>query len=175
MANRNDVEDFFGLDSSSNIDEQYQKEYGNIEYVKSSNKWGLAAIGGILAIILCIAMLTGNISIGKPGIQAIDNNTLVQGKTYSEIEGMMFRVENKTSENVSMNTIWYLNGTEIDKGVNSTRLKMELLKWGSNTLEAVNGEDKVTFIIEFNKFPSDTDIKHNLLSMMATYPDSMYQ
>lgn len=171
MSNNNEFNDFFGFDSQNN--EFYDEQIDNTEYVKQDKKWGAISIIAVALIIVMVLISSGKIAVGKSGIKLHGDN-LIEGLTYTELSNMLFKVDNKNSKDVSIDTIWLLNDTEIARGTNSTRLDMSLIHWGMNELIAVNGDDNIKYRIDFQKFQTDKDKIHNMLSMMVSYPDECF-
>lgn len=186
----NSFDDFFG--SGESYDNYGYDEYGEVESDKNQNTnnydydysyivrdkskyTGLFNIISTIILVIVLLIVISSLAIGEPGIKAPSNEKLnISNVSYTPLSEMLFMVENKTSRDVSVSTIWYLNDTEIARGTNGTMLDMDLINWGSNTLKAVNEDDIVTWNIEFRKFQTDKDPIHNMLSMMTQYPDKAY-
>lgn len=186
---RNDIDDFFS--NSYTDSKEYEESIENEAKSKKRNKYGnntgtgknniggtYKPVYGILAIVVIILGVILSLSLILPYINGsgivYNGETVFTGYTYSQYEQMMFNVNNKGLKDLSYNTVWELNGTEISRGSNSSMLDMNLMNWGGNILTATNGETKVEFMLEMLKSNSDSDEKQNMLSMLTSYPDFFY-
>lgn len=146
------------------------------KYVDTKH-WGIKAVAMMLVIAIMMGLTYANLTGGlftEPGITA-NMELSVVGRTLSELAAMEFTVANKNNKDVSADTKWSLNNILISQGYNRTKIDVSKLDWGSNYLEAMNGDDKVVFLIELEKDFNSSDITHRIMSAMNEYGDGWYE
>ena len=154
-----------GTRQASSVDYEDQQ----VKYRRRQKRQTIILIS-LIAILVIYFVGTKVINRNKTNVTdgiEISGESYISGLTIMEIVNRPFEVLNRTKTDVSRDTIWMLNNSELDRGTNTVYLPSSRLKFGDNKLIAYNHEDVVEYTINIEKGISDSDSLHTTLSLLT--------